>query len=93
MSCHEYIIPSTSFINHKLININSPNADGSGGDKLVPAHHPEMMIDAMLGNSGKVISFSMNSGATHVTDWWNREMSLEVVSGFLSRTGLSQSLF
>ncbi len=78
---------------HKLLNINPPDAKGIGGDQLVPTHHPEMMIDAIQDNPGKVTTLSMNPGASHVTDWWVGYESQDTVIQFLHRTELSQSLF
>ncbi|MBA2728612.1 MAG: hypothetical protein H0U49_10630 [Parachlamydiaceae bacterium] len=70
-----------------------PTEEGFGGDELVPAHHPGLMIDAMQNNPDKIISLSMNPGAKHVTDWWNGEESQETVIRFLNRTELRQPIF
>lgn len=63
------------------------------GDEVVPKHHPEAMIDAMQDNPNKIITLSMNPGASHITDWWDGHESQDTVLQFLKRTGLSQSLF
>jgi hypothetical protein len=78
---------------HKLLNINTPDEREIGGDKLVPKHHPELMIDSMQDNRDKIVTLSMNPGASHVTDWWAGPESQNTVLQFLRKTELSQPLF
>lgn len=77
---------------HKLFNINVPNAQGIGGDQLVPKEHPELMINAISNNKG-IVTLSMNPGASHVTDWWAGNESRDVVTSFLKAAKISHPLF
>lgn len=78
---------------HKLLNIDIQNDEGEGGDDLVPANHPQAMIDAIQDNPNKIATVSFNPGGVHVTNWWSSRESQETILHFLSKTGISQSLF
>lgn len=78
---------------NKIFNINVPDANGQGGDKLVPPHHPHLMLNSIEDTQGKKVTLSVNPGATHITDWWAGRESQDTVVHFLEQTGISQSLF
>lgn len=75
-----------------LFNVNVKDESGKGGDEIIPPYHPLTMLDSMTENTGK-ITLSMSPGTTHVTDWWQKSESREVVHSFLHKTGISQPLF
>lgn len=78
---------------HKLLNINVPDENGKGGDKLVPPHHPLAMLDAINDQRQREVTLSFNIGAGHVTDWWNGSESKASTLNFLDKTGLRKSFF
>jgi len=78
---------------HKLLHINVPDEQGLGGDEVVRPSHPEKMMEAMSQPEKKELTLSMNPGGIHVTDWWANKDSEETVNRFLSRAGISQSVF
>lgn len=77
---------------HNLIHINLPTLKGVGGDKLVPEHHPELMIDSFAMKPNKVYKLSVFEGGTHVIDWFDDRESYQTILQFLNKTNLAPNV-
>lgn len=76
-----------------LLNIDTPNELGWGGDDVVPAHHPAQLIDSLAMLKGKKYELSVNQGAGHVSDWFSNEKSYRATVNFLKQSKLISDLF
>ena len=78
---------------HKLMTIDVPDADGNGGDELIPEEHVQQFINASSNDSNKLVSLQFIPGGKHVTNWFYSSECYEGVADFLNQTGLQRPLF
>ena len=92
------VLPSFDVIenlqkNHgaQIYTIGVPNADGSGGDELVPISHRDAIRTFLSSHANGTYLPMM--GATHVTDWWLDSITYQTAHTILDKTNLSKNLF
>ena len=78
---------------HKLVTINVKDANGFGGDELVPPEHDELFKIAISGNSKKESKLVLIPGGVHVTTWCRSKECYKEVVDFLKKTELAVDFF
>lgn len=75
----------------QMYTIGVPDAQGNGGDELVPLHHREAIRHHLSTNPNGIYLPMM--AATHVTDWWIDPITYQTAHNILGNTNLSRNLF